>query len=626
MPKKNSGYVPNTFFHWNMTDAPGDVFQKNEIQANWTTAISLFASVMMLLVILVLGWLEVFNIDYVDMQLLLIVGIVLLLPAILCFVYRGQGTWIKYMLIVSFLLGSSVTYVIFGNTVLLLMFIPLLASCRYYSNRLYTITAISTAFLLACSTILSVAYGTLDLNAVFFKEDAFLHLQASQQLSKAIYESFSSEELLRQMLLYSYLPILMLSFIIFIVCYLFTSKGKEMIEEEFRIANNTSRISSELALATQIQADMLPNVFPPFPDHVEFDIYASMTPAKEVGGDFYDFFMIDDTHVAIIVGDVSGKGVPAALFMVTTKTLLRDHSQLGLTPAEVFTRVNNLLCETNKAEFFVTAWMGIIDIKNGKLTYVNAGHNQPLIKHKNGSYEFLSKRTGFVLAGIEHSRYQQAEMDIVEGDRLFLYTDGVTETTSNKKELFGNDRLREFLNNQNDAPIKELTDNLLRSLNAFSYGTEQFDDITMLIFEYKEATNKNIVDKIFPAKINELDNVINFVSNLLENANVDNKTIYKFNICVEEIFVNIAHYAYPKRSGVATISVLIENDSIVISFKDSGIPFNPLSKDDPDITLSSEERPIGGLGIFMVKKMVDDMYYEYKDSMNILTIRKLIKG
>jgi sigma-B regulation protein RsbU (phosphoserine phosphatase) len=194
--------------------------------------------------------------------------------------------------------------------------------------------------------------------------------------------------------------------------------------------------------------------FPAFPEREEFDIYATMQPAKEVGGDFYDFFLIDSDHLALVIADVSGKGVPAALFMVIAKTLIKNQTLAGMEPADVFTAVNTQLCENNDAGMFVTGWMGILEISTGRFTYANAGHNPPLIRKKDGEYEYLKARAGLVLAGMEGIRYRQYEIMLEPGDGLYLYTDGVTEATNEENTLYGEDRLRDILNRHKDDTRK----------------------------------------------------------------------------------------------------------------------------------------------------------------------------
>ncbi len=246
------------------------------------------------------------------------------------------------------------------------------------------------------------------------------------------------------------------------------------------------RIGAELSIATQIQADMLPSIFPAFPERPEFDIYATMNPAKEVGGDFYDFFMVDERHLAVVMADVSGKGVPAALFMVIGKTLIKDHTQPGRDLGDVFTEVNDLLCESNSEGLFITAFEGVLDLVSGEFTFVNAGHEIPFISKKGGGFEPYKIRAGFVLAGMEGMRYHCGSLRLEPGDRLFQYTDGVTEATNRDKELYGMERLKEILCRHAGEPPEALLTHVKRDIDAFVGEAPQFDDITMLCMEYRE--------------------------------------------------------------------------------------------------------------------------------------------
>ena len=269
-----------------------------------------------------------------------------------------------------------------------------------------------------------------------------------------------------------------------------TRELDEYIRNLAQVTSEKERIGAELHVATQIQADMLPRIFPPFPERGEFDIYATMTPAKEVGGDFYDFFLIDRDHLAVVIADVSGKGVPAALFMVIAKTLIKNHTQAGREPEEVFTVVNNQLCGNNEAGMFVTAFLGVLEISTGRFTYVNAGHNPPLVSLGGKAYDWLPVRRGFVLAGMEDIRYRQQEIVFQPGDSLLLYTDGVTEALDPRQELYSEKRLRDFMNSGvlTDRPLAEQLRLLHADIEAFAAGAEQADDITMLLLQIKQIT------------------------------------------------------------------------------------------------------------------------------------------
>jgi len=250
------------------------------------------------------------------------------------------------------------------------------------------------------------------------------------------------------------------------------------------VTADRERIAAELNVAARIQSDMLPSIFPPFPERDEFDLYATMRPAKEVGGDFYDFFLIDDNHLGIVIADVSGKGVPAALFMVIAKTLINNHARNREEPRDVFIDVNNQLCEGNETAMFVTAWFGVLEISSGKITYANAGHNPPLLK-TNGQFEWLNMEPSLFLAGMEDTFYKQCEITLKPGDELFLYTDGVTEAANNEEELFGDQRLLETVNRHLNLPLEEFTASIKKEIDKFAGSAEQTDDITMLAMRYK---------------------------------------------------------------------------------------------------------------------------------------------
>ncbi len=262
-----------------------------------------------------------------------------------------------------------------------------------------------------------------------------------------------------------------------------TSDLKASIDRIARERAEKERIGAELDVATQIQASMLPCIFPAFPDRKEFDVYASMQPAKEVGGDFYDFFLIDDNTLAVVMADVSGKGVPAALFMVIAKTLIQNTALSGKRPEVVFGIVNKMLCKNNDVGMFVTAFLGYLDIPSGRFTFVNAGHNPPLIK-TGEEYGWLKSKAGFVLAGMDDTFYTQQEVTLNPGDELFLYTDGVTEAVNNDDSLFGDPHLLITAKNNTGLAVKEFTEAIKAEIDKFADGALQADDITMLALRY----------------------------------------------------------------------------------------------------------------------------------------------
>ena len=263
-----------------------------------------------------------------------------------------------------------------------------------------------------------------------------------------------------------------------------SKKTKKYIGQITEITAEKERISTELSLATKIQAAMMPHIFPAFPGRPEFDIYATMDPAKEVGGDFYDFFLVDDDHLCMVMADVSGKGIPAALFMMASKIILQSCAMLGQTPAEILTKTNEAICSNNQEEMFVTVWLGILEISTGKLTAANAGHEYPVIKKPDGGFELLKDKHGLVIGAMDGVRYKQYEMQLESGAKLFVYTDGVPEATDGDKKLFGMDRTLAALNEVRDAAPDVILKHVRSAVDDFVKDAEQFDDLTMLCMEY----------------------------------------------------------------------------------------------------------------------------------------------
>ena len=425
----------------------------------------------------------------------------------------------------------------------------------------------------------------------------------------------------------------------------------EYMKELTTVTSEKERIGAELDVATRIQSNMLPGIFPPFPDRKEFDIFATMNPAKEVGGDFYDFFLLDHDHLGLVMADVSGKGVPAALFMVIAKTLIKNRAQMGGTPDEILAYVNEQLTEGNDAGYFVTVWLAIIEISTGKGLAVNAGHEHPVVKHADGIFELSKRRHSPAVGIMEGMKFGFYEFQLHPGDRLFVYTDGIPEATDAALNMFGNDRMIESLNRRRDLPAKELLHGVKADIDAFVGNAPQFDDVTMLCMDYYGVSEEVVPEAdtgddkeahtaasapeermqaklVLDATVENLDLLNEFLEEQLTKLGCSMKEIMQLQLSAEEVFVNIASYAYTPARGKAWIDLetLPEDRSVVeISFRDNGKPYDPLKKEDPDITLPAEERGIGGLGIFMVKSSMDDVQYEYQDFQNVLRIRKRVQ-
>ena len=381
------------------------------------------------------------------------------------------------------------------------------------------------------------------------------------------------------------------------------------------IAEAAARIDKELEFAKEIQYSALPSVFPPYPNRKDFEIYAHMITAKEVGGDFYDFYMLGDSTLAFMIADVSGKGIPAAMFMMQAKTIIKDLAESGLELPEVFATANKKLCENNDAGMFVTAWMGILDLKTGLLKFVNAGHNPPLVRQADGEFVYLKARSGMVLAGMDGVKYRLNELKLSPGDRIFLYTDGVTEATDENNRLYGEERLLETVNQNIVKNTQLLCEAVKDDVDRFVGDAPQFDDITMLAVSVNYVKGDEKI-KVIPNE-KSFAAVQSFAEDLTKKLAVVPKVSNKVNIAFDEIYSNIVNYS---NADIAEIKYEIVGGKLILTFSDNGTPYNPLETKEPDVTLSAEDRKIGGLGIFMVKKMTESMEYKYENERNILSI------
>lgn len=385
------------------------------------------------------------------------------------------------------------------------------------------------------------------------------------------------------------------------------------------LENEKDRINQELDFAHKIQNSVIPQNFPAFPDKNQFDLFASMRPAKEISGDFYDFFLIgkDKSKLGIIIADVVGKGIPAALYMMSSKTLIKNYAEMDLSPAKIFTKANHQLCKNNEASMFVTAFMGILDIDTGVLTYTNAGHNLPYLKRAGGKFEQMKVAPAFALGGLSKTVYEDKQLQMNFGDTLFLYTDGIVEGQNINEEFYGERRLEKFLNDNREFCVTDLLSTLQADVTEFEKGAEQADDITMMGLTFTAQRME------IPAQVDQVEVVIDFIQNLLKPF--DSEQMIPISIAAEEIFVNIASYAYqPEENGMVSISCAVGGSPrfASITFVDRGLPFNPLNRPDPDVTMPLEQREVGNLGIYMVKKLMDSAVYTYKNNRNVFTFRK----
>lgn len=390
------------------------------------------------------------------------------------------------------------------------------------------------------------------------------------------------------------------------------------------IEKQKNRMQQELNVGRDIQLAMVPTLFPVSDD---YSLHAILEPCREVGGDFYDAFMVDDEHICFCVGDVSGKGVPAALFMAMAKTLIKSRASSDLSTASIVTHVNDELSKNNEGCLFVTLFVCVLNVRTGVMLTTNAGHNPPFLKHSDGSITTLRKRDGLVVAAMEGIAYKENRIQLIKGDTLLLFTDGITEADNINQEFFGDDRLKNLFQNQLIESMEELTRYIVDTTHTFEGVNRQADDITVLAFHYRGQ--KPDAEHSFEIEIgNDLKAIIRVTEQFMEFAR-ENKMIQKVTtpVCMalDDLLANIISYGYADDSHhLITIKVSIVKDSVIIVITDDGLPFNPLTVEAPDTDASLEEREIGGLGIFLVKNVIDETYYKRYVNKNVITLIKKI--
>jgi len=385
------------------------------------------------------------------------------------------------------------------------------------------------------------------------------------------------------------------------------------------------KIESELRIARDIQMGMIPKTFPPFPERKEISLYATLNPAKEVGGDLYDFLMEGD-KLFFAIGDVSGKGVPASLFMAVTRSLFRSVVLNIGSPGAVMNLLNASISENNDSKMFVTMFIGVFDLKTGVLQYCNAGHNPPVLVSPDSQCNYLEVMPNIPVGVMEGFEYKEQSITLSDSSHLILYTDGVTEAENVSKELYGKTRLLDVIRNNPKISPRRMIETLIADIETFVENNEPSDDITLLAIEYdKQRTVNNRTLSIFN-KMEELNKVAEFAEQLGNEWSLSPTLVMNINLVLEEAISNIILYAYKDKPEEKQIEIVAScnANNLLLTITDSGEAFDPERKEDPDITLSAEERPVGGLGIFLIKQIMNEVEYQRVNGNNVLTMSKKI--
>ena len=464
-----------------------DLLKYNEKQANQYALICMQLAAGICAVMWLLNIFGFFIVDQLSMNICMPVGIsFFLLPLALKNWEKIPQNLMKYLIMTCFLIGLAALATVLSLQTILIWACPVILSCHFYSPRFTIYTFIASEILMLAAFYASIFLGVWDGNIM---HSSIPLGGVGVRMAYIREKARMGDNILLRAFNFYYLPRAVIISFVAIVGVMLSRRTHRLLLRQNEIIHKTEQISAELSVGNRIQKSFLPSV-DGFEGQKEFEIAAVMNPAKEVGGDFYDCFMVDDRHLAIVVADVSGKGIPAALFMVISKTLIKEHTRPGVGLGSVFTEVNRLLCESNGEELFLTAFEGVLDLDTGEFRYVNAGHEIPFVCRKQGCFEPHKLRPGFVLAGMDGITYKAGSVQLEDGDKLFQYTDGVTEATDLSNTLYGMERLEQALKGASSCSPDEILKIVKEDIDRFVGEAPQFDDITMLCLQYHKPVEQ----------------------------------------------------------------------------------------------------------------------------------------
>lgn len=599
------------------------IFWENEVQANQLVLHSLVACLIVLGFFWVFALSGVFDIDRSLISMFFLpASVSLVIPAVVCNLVKGSKRWVKYVMMAAVIIAAAFIDRVMTFNVPLLIIIPVVLSCRYYSGAFTVLTAMATSVAFFVSSWIGAlrVIGSPDMNFV----------------------ADSSSEYLENIMLQSFLPKWMLFLVVAGVCFEIARCGRNMVLNQDKITKFNTRVETELELANKIQSQALPPLGTLSEEtNQRVELAARMIPAKEVGGDFYDFIELDENHLALMIADVADKGIAAALYMMMAKSVLENRLMSTPSPAQVLEKVNAQLFDKKLKGMFVTVWLGILDMRNGELVMASAGHEYPALK-RNGSdsFELLRDKHGFVLGGLKSVKYTESKITLNEGDILFVYTDGVPEANNISQEQFGTDRMLRSLDSHCSGTMNDMILKVKEDVDVFADEAPQFDDTTMLAVkilkhgeapeaeqqtdgavlthkhgEAPEVEQQTVIAKLtLKPELPEIERAQQWLLPLEAHENLSDKQCKKIAICVDEILNNIIQY-----SGAQTIELEFKPGpkDISVVIRDDGKPFNPLELDAPDTSIPLKQRKAGGLGVMITRKFMSRTDYSYENGRNI---------
>ena len=579
----------------------------SEKKADQIVSLICVALLVFIAIYYILAWAHVIPLwrHQISYVIILICAIVLMAAVVIFCISDNRLSLVRYALMGAVMLTSLVIVVIVVNNYLIFA-LPVIL-CIVYNDKAFAIfVSVVSGIMMLIEPFLSFLVGNVNYNYVnLVPNDPFIRIMG-----------FGTDSIMKEMMEFT-IPSFVLFMAISLLSIWLTDLGFKNMKKYHETSVKEATVEREMSIASEIQKGMLPVSIE---DNEEYAISASMTSAKSVGGDFYDFFMIDDSHVAIVIADVSGKGIPASLFMASARSALRSNLISGFQTDMAVKRTNMFLCDSNSEKLFVTAWVGVVDLESGRVSYVNAGHNPPFLVH-NGSLTKLDTKPDFVLGRKRRMGYTEHRLTMEPGDRLFLYTDGVTEAVGPDGTMYGEDRLVNVLSSTHGS-ASAFHDAVSENVNDFVDNVDRYDDMTILVFGFEKPMVDDDVFTDFRLDRSSYNDIMKYIREQLTAQKCPENVIRDIEVSSSEILANIDMYAYQEQGGELGVSVKVKGRRAKVVFRDKGPEYDPLLKDNPDIEQRIKDHKKGGFGLFLVRKLMDDVGYIRKEDFNVLTIKR----
>ncbi len=617
-----------------------EAYYDNEADANKEMSLANAAAAIYMLAIWICYLTDIFKI-HSDITRILIniafpIGILVLLsPLLYAFKFKKQlrKPNYKFFVLYSFVFVIAVLNVILPKHSAIAWALCILMTNHYYNPKVGTSVFIAVLIASFGAMFGGMFVGEFDANLLFGNEimenintqeiyangpaGRFEMLNKLYSMGKGFFDLDYNRYL--GSVVYYFFPRAIILLLVYFVSRALNKRTYKLLVNEIHVNSEQEKTKTELEVAKEIQLATLPVGFVTSED---IEIQAELKAAKEVGGDFYDYFMLDDDHVAILIGDVSGKGIPAAMFMMKTITCFKNYMSISKTPAEIMKEVNRIIVQGNDSNMFVTCFLAIINTKTGLMKYTNAGHNPPIVGQK-GKYVYLKCNSGFILGGLPEAFVKDEEITLKYGDTITLYTDGITEAMNPKRELYGEKRLLDLFNKKEYSCLVELHHELKDDVLHFTDGAEQSDDMTYITIKF-HGDHYVYAEKLFPGTIETLPMMLDFIKDFGEKLGADSSFINKSMVVADELLSNVVKYGYADYEGDVFIRLLFNEDQkeVIFTIIDTGIPFNPFEVDNKPLEGDVSKMKEGGLGILIVKNLASEYAYDRLFNKNITIIKK----